>query len=251
MAGKFAAIVEHKSCYTKEADEFVRSGLSNGTTRRGERSGPKAHFLFAAKTAAARESSMAFAMETIRQAAQRVAASLGLDMVDATYTTQGRQRVLCIYLEKNPQQREVAIARQQQDPEQEPLPGGVADVRHLSWLTHEDCAAFSRDFGTLLDVEDLGPDGEYTLEVSSPGLDRRLSAPVDFQRFQGALVKVQTFEPIANNRHWQGRLNTVTDSGITVDLAATRQNSKTRKTGMQTVEIAFRNVERAQLLPEI
>ena len=50
------------------------------------------------------------------------------------------------------------------------------------------------------------PAQEYTLEASSPGLDRKLSRPEDFERFAGCLVKVQTFEPIRNNRHWQGRL---------------------------------------------
>ena len=79
-------------------------------------------------------------------------------------------------------------------------------VDQLSGMTHEDCAAFSRDFGVLLDVEDLVPGAEYTLEASSPGLDRKLSRPEEFQRFTGCLVKVQTFEPIRNNRHWQGRL---------------------------------------------
>lgn len=194
---------------------------------------------------------MAFALETIREAAQRVAGSLGLDVVDATFTAQGKQRVLCVYLEKNAAQRAASIARQQENPESEVLPGGVDNPEHLSWLTHEDCVTFSRDFGTLLDVEDLGPDGEYTLEVSSPGLDRKLSAIADFQRFQGALVKVQTFEPIAGNRHWQGRMVAVNEKALTVDLRATRQNSKARKTGVEQAEIEFRNVERAQLIPEI
>ena len=58
----------------------------------------------------------------------------------------------------------------------------------------------------LLDVEDLIPGAEYTLEASSPGLDRKLSKPEDFERFAGSLVKVQTFEAIRNNRHWQGRM---------------------------------------------
>ena len=133
----------------------------------------------------------------------------------------------------------------------DPYAGGASRPEHLSWLTHEDCVAFSRDFGTLLDVEELGPDGEYTLEVSSPGLDRNLSTVADFQRFQGALVKVQTFEPIANNRHWQGRLMAVNGTMLTVDLRATRQNSKARKTGVEQAEIELRNVERAQLIPEI
>lgn len=180
-----------------------------------------------------------------------MAQSLGLDVVDLAYTTQGKQRVLCVYLEKNAAQRAASIARQSEDISSEPLPGGARNPEFLSWLTHEDCVAFSRDFGTFLDVEDIGPEDEYTLEVSSPGLDRRLTTPQEFERFCGALVKVQTFEPIAGNRHWQGRMIAVNEEGLTVDLSATRQNSKARKTGVQQVEIAFRNVERAHLIPEI
>jgi ribosome maturation factor RimP len=64
-------------------------------------------------------------------------------------------------------------------------------------------------------------------------------------------VKVQTFEPLRNNRHWQGRLIASTGSIITLDLNAVKQNSKSRKTGVSTVEIALGNVEKAQLVPEI
>jgi len=107
----------------------------------------------------------------------------------------------------------------------------------------------------LLDVEDLIPGAEYTLEASSPGLDRKLSKPEEFQRFRGSLVKIQTFEPIRNNRHWQGRLiaGTQAEGGttITLDLNAVKQNSKTKKTGASTVEIALDNIEKAQLAPEI
>ena len=127
-------------------------------------------------------------------------------------------------------------------------------VEQLSGVTHEDCAAFSRDFGTLLDVEDLVPGAEYTLEASSPGLDRKLSRPEDFRRFAGCLVKVQTFEPVRNNRHWQGRLVAGPEPGnetISIDLAAVKQNSKSRKTGVSTVEIALGNIEKANLVPEI
>jgi ribosome maturation factor RimP len=128
-------------------------------------------------------------------------------------------------------------------------------LEQLSGITHEDCAAFSRDFGVLLDVEDLVPGAEYTLEASSPGLDRKLTKPEDFQRFTGSLVKVQTFEPIRNNRHWQGRLTAGTGSiagaAITLDLNAVKQNSKSRKAGVSVVEIALENIEKAQLVPEI
>jgi len=64
-------------------------------------------------------------------------------------------------------------------------------------------------------------------------------------------VKIQTFEPICNNRHWQGRLAAGANDRIALDLDAVKQNSKTRKTGVNTVEIAFSNVEKAQLVPEI
>jgi ribosome maturation factor RimP len=124
-------------------------------------------------------------------------------------------------------------------------------VEHLSGITHEDCAEFSRDFSVLLDMEDLVPGTEYTLEVSSPGLDRKLTTPEEFERFAGSLVKVQTFEPVRNNRHWQGRLAAGGGKMIALDLSAVKQNSKSRKAGVNTVEIAVTNIEKAQLVPEI
>jgi ribosome maturation factor RimP len=62
---------------------------------------------------------------------------------------------------------------------------------------------------------------------------------------------VQTFEPVRNNRHWRGRLQGSSSGKITLDLAATNQNSKSRKAGVSTVEIALGNVEKAELIPEI
>jgi len=205
---------------------------------------------------------VAVKLDEIRKAADRVAASLGLDVVDVEFTGTAKSRTLCIYLEKNAEGRakQAAIAAASvTDPEAaaeaevvvpERLAKGELDPDQLSWLTHEDCAQFSRDFGTLLDVEDLVSDGEYTLEASSPGLDRKLTRREDFERFRGNLVKIQTHEPINNNRHWQGRLTATTAESITVDLTATKQNSKARKTGVSTVEIALGNVEKAHLVPE-
>jgi ribosome maturation factor RimP len=222
---------------------------------------------------------MTVRLDEIRTAAQRVAASHGLDVVDLEFTGSSKERVLRVFLEKNAEARERLKAEIAAGaaglPEQ--LVEGTLSPEQFSGITHEDCAGFSRDFGVLLDVEDLIPGGEYTLEASSPGLDRKLTRPEDFHRFKGSLVKIQTFEPIRNNRHWQGRLveysspvsearpgapglggeSQVSDTGrpgapsIVLDLAAVRQNSKSRKAGGSTVEIALSNIEKAQLIPEI
>ncbi len=196
---------------------------------------------------------MATHLDQIRQAAERVAASHGLDVVDVELAGPAKERVLRVYLEKNAEGRERLKAEIAAGAEGLPerLAEGKLRVEQLSGVTHEDCEAFSRDFGVLLDVEDLVPGGEYTLEASSPGLDRKLTKPADFERFAGSLVKVQTFEPIRNNRHWQGRLRAASGETITLDLAAVRQNSKSRKTGVSAVEIALSNIEKAQLIPEI
>lgn len=218
---------------------------------------------------------MALRLDEIRNAAQRVAASHGLDVVDVEFAGPAKDRVLRVFLEKNAEGRarlkEQAVAGGEDLPEA--LRKGTLGAEHFSGITHEDCAEFSRDFGVLLDVEDLVPGGEYTLEASSPGLDRKLTKLEDFERFTGSLVKVQTFEPVRNNRHWQGRMvgvregsgireqgsgTTSPDSeprtgtpAIILDLAAVKQNSKSRKAGVSTVEIALSNIEKAQLIPEI
>ena len=197
---------------------------------------------------------MAVKLDEIRAAAQRVASSHGLDVVDLEFAGPAKERVLRIYLEKDAEGRaklKAAIAAGEENLElPESLMEGTLSAHQLSGITHDDCSAFSRDFGVLLDVEDLIPGAEYTLEASSPGLDRKLSRREDFERFSGSLVKIQTFEPIRNNRHWQGRLAAGADS-VTLDLNAVKQNSKTRKTGVNTVEIALSNIEKAQLVPEI
>ncbi len=196
---------------------------------------------------------MAVRLEAIRSAAERVAASHGLDVVDIEFAGAAKERILRIFLERNAAGRARMKAEGASGAEGLPerLVAGNLNADQLSGITHEDCAAFSRDFGLLLDVEDLVPGAQYTLEASSPGLNRKLSKPEDFQRFVGCLVKVQTFEPVRNNRHWQGRLTAVDGNTIRIDLSATHQNSKSRKTGVNQVEIALGNIEKANLVPEI
>jgi ribosome maturation factor RimP len=192
-------------------------------------------------------------LDEIRNAAQRVAASHGLDVVDVELAGPVKERVLRVFLEKNAEGRAKLKAEIAEGVEGLPerLVEGKLSVEQLSGVTHEDCAEFSRDFGVLLDVEDLVPGAEYTLEASSPGLDRKLTKPEEFRRFAGCLVKVQTFEPVRNNRHWRGRLQVGDGEKITLDLVAVHQNSKSRKAGVSTVEIALENIEKAELIPEI
>jgi ribosome maturation factor RimP len=213
-------------------------------------SGLIAHFLFGVKILplTRRQQAMALNLEQIRATAQRVAASHGLDVVEIEYQGTGKSRLLRVYIEKNAEERarlaaEGAAADGQTE---EHLP-----AEHLSGVTHDDCQSFSRDFGTVLDVEDLVPGAEYTLEVSSPGLDRRLHGVEDYRRFAGSLVKVRTIEPVAGNRHWQGRLTQVSDRAITIDLSALKQKSKGKKVDQETSEIEISNIEKANLVPEI
>jgi ribosome maturation factor RimP len=198
---------------------------------------------------------MALNMEQIRQTADRVAASQGLEIVEIEYLGGSKHRVLRVFIEQNAEQRarRAEEARSQEDSghSKHLLTEGIA-LDQLAWVTHEDCERFSRDFGTVIDVEGLVPADEYTLEVSSPGLDRKLASRADYERFQASPVKVQTFAPVAGNRHWLGKLTEVKPEGIVLDLTARKQKgNKKGPLPAQKVEIAFANIEKANLAPEI
>ena len=174
---------------------------------------------------------MALDVDRVREIAERVAASSGLEVVDVEFRGGGNARMLRVFLDKPTA------------PGADPLAG----------VTHGDCANFSREFGTILDVEDAVPGGSYTLEVSSPGLDRKLSRPADFERFTGSRLKLMTRQPLNNNRHFEGRLESFRDGRLTLDLSAASKKSR-KKMGDaagQKIEIDFANVEKANLVPEI
>lgn len=193
---------------------------------------------------------MALPIDEIRKMAQRVASSHHLELVEIEFQGGAKFRTLRVFIEKDAAER-AKLAELTQAGEPLDLPKDVP-VERLSGVTHEDCEAFARDFGTMLDVEDLVPGSEYTLEVSSPGLERKLSRPEDFLRFQGSLVKLQTFTPVNNNRQWQGRLTSFADNTLTLDLAAMKQKGKARKVATeQIVTIPLANVEKANLIAEI
>ena len=161
-------------------------------------------------------------MEHIREIANRVAESGHLQLVEVDLRGGGKGRMLRIVVDK---------------------PEGV---------THDDCAYMSREVGTILDVEDAVPGGSYTLEVSSPGLDRKLNGAEDFARFTGSRVKLMTREPVESNRHWEGRLERFDGKMLTLDTSVASK-TKQKKMGGQgrKIEIELANVERANLVPEI
>ena len=189
---------------------------------------------------------MALQIDQLRAVAERVAGSLGLDVVEVEFQGGGKFRTLRVFVEKNAAGR-AKLAEVAATDEVAGLPKGVP-VERLSGVTHEDCSQFARDFGTLLDVEDLIPGAEYTLEVSSPGLFKA----EDYTRFRGSLVKLQTFAPVNGTRHWQGRLTEFDGTVLTLDLSAMKQKGKAKKAATeQTIEIALSDVEMANLVAEI
>ena len=193
---------------------------------------------------------MALQMDAIRALAERVAASHHLEVVDLEFGGAGKSRALRVFVEKDAGERkrlaELVAAGEVQD-----VPRGVP-AELLSGVTHEDCAAFARDFGTQLVVEDAVPGSEYTLEVSSPGLERRLSRPEEFERFRGSLVKVKTFTPVNNSRVWTGRLIGFADGVLKIDVAAVKQKGNAKKAAVaETIEIELKNLEKANLVVEI
>lgn len=86
-------------------------------------------------------------------------------------------------------------------------------------VTHEDCKYVSEHFGALLDETDAIPGEAYTLEVSSPGVDRALKKPRDFERVVGQKVKLTLREPIANQRWLEGRLAAFADGTLEIEAA--------------------------------
>src|SRR5579864_7608614 len=177
---------------------------------------------------------MALDVERVREIAERVAASSGLEVVEVEILGGGKARMLRVFLDK------VAAGT-------DPLAGV-----NQSGVTHEDCAKFSREFGTILDVEDVMP-GSYTLEVSSPGLDRKLTKTADFSRFTGSRMKLKTRQPVNQNQYFEGRLEKFENGRLTLDLSVASHKSR-KKMGTaagEKIEIEFANVETANLVPEL
>src|SRR5271167_3511077 len=126
-------------------------------------------------------------LEKIREMAERVATSEGLHLVDVELKGGNSNQLLRVYIDK------------------------------AAGVSHADCALVSEQMSAMLDVEDLFP-GRYTLEVSSPGLDRKLSRPSDFTYFAGRRVRVVLKEAPGDQRVLEGRLAGFENGRVRLDL---------------------------------
>jgi ribosome maturation factor RimP len=129
----------------------------------------------------------------VSEIADRVGASEGIEIVEVQLRGAGSARLLRIFIDK---------------------PEGVS---------HADCELISLNVGTILDVEEVMPEGSYTLEVSSPGVERKLTKPRDFERFAGQKVKVVLREPVEKQRRWEGVLKQYSEGVITLEPAPGRE----------------------------
>ncbi len=131
---------------------------------------------------------MADMAEQIQLLLEPILESLGLSLWDLEFQKQGPKWLLRVYID-----------------------------REASGVTLEDCESVSRDLSTALDVEDIIFHA-YTLEVSSPGLDRTLSKPEHYIRFSGSAVKVKTYQQINGQKVFHGKLLGLVDEIVKVEL---------------------------------
>ena len=148
---------------------------------------------------------MGVELDQIRQLVNEIVVAEGFDLVDLELKGSGRQRVLRVFIDK------------------------------IDGVSHRDCALISEQVGTVLDVEDLFK-FSYTLEVSSPGLDRKLVSRDDFVRFQGRLAKIQTQSPLHIQKVFRGRLHGIQGDNVQLEMA-----------GAELLEIPFDVIREARL----
>jgi ribosome maturation factor RimP len=144
-------------------------------------------------------------LEKVREAAERVARSEGLEVVDVEWKI-GKQRFLRVYVDRVP------LAKPAEAIEGEEAPSPYPKV------SHADCERVSQQLSVILDVEELIPGPGYVLEISSPGMDRALTKAADFERFTGRLAKISTSEPIGEMKFFEGRLRGFADGNVRMEL---------------------------------
>ncbi|MGH9202141.1 MAG: ribosome maturation factor RimP, partial [Vicinamibacterales bacterium] len=125
-------------------------------------------------------------LERVREIAARVAGSLGLEIFDVDLRRERGQQVLRVVIDR---------------------PGPAATPEESVGI--DDCTRVAEDLSPLLDVEDVLPGVGYTLEVSSPGLDRPLRGADDFRRFAGRWAKIVLAQPVERQTAFAGRIHSV------------------------------------------
>jgi ribosome maturation factor RimP len=125
--------------------------------------------------------------DRVRQLVQSVVQSQGYEVVEVEFKGAGKSTFLRIYIDKE------------------------------DGVSHRDCELVSEQVGTVLDVEDLIP-STYTLEVSSPGLDRKLVKESDYTRFEGKLARIQTRIPLNQQKVFRGRLQGLHGGKVRLEL---------------------------------
>ena len=130
---------------------------------------------------------MGLEWDRIKRLIQEVVEGQGYELVDVEFRGAGKNSLLRIFID---------------------TPAGV---------THGDCELVSEQVGTVLDVEDLIPSA-YTLEVSSPGLERKLVKESDYTRFGGKLARIQTRIPLRQQKLFRGRLQGLSEGKVRLEL---------------------------------
>ena len=144
-------------------------------------------------------------LEKVREAAERVARSEGLEVVDVEWKI-GKQRFLRVYIDKVPPAKPAEAIEGEEAPSPYPK------------ISHADCERVSQQLSVILDVEELITGPGYVLEISSPGMNRALTKAADFERFSGRLAKISTAEPIGEAKFFEGRLRGLADGNVRMEL---------------------------------
>jgi ribosome maturation factor RimP len=181
-------------------------------------------------------------LEKIREAAERVARSEGLEVVDVEWKI-GKQRFLRVYIDRLP----ISLSESHTLEFSEGIAGGSEAPSPYPAISHADCERVSKQLSVILDVEDLVPGPGYVLEVSSPGMDRALKKVADYVRFTGRSAKIWTEEPVDDMKFFEGRLAGVVDDR---ESGAERIRLELRGKTPRTVEVPLALIRKAQLVVE-
>jgi ribosome maturation factor RimP len=147
-------------------------------------------------------------LERVHELAIRACGREGIEVWEVEVLGSGRSRVVRVYIDK---------------------PSGV---------THADCELVSQQLGALLDVEDVIPGPSYQLEVSSPGVERKLRKLEDFQRFAGEKARIALKEPLDNQRRFEGTIHGVEGDEVVFE-ASTGKSIRVRMEKIDKANLKF------------